>query len=194
MSSNIDVAIPPFGSPTTAGVRANFAAAKEEIEALQNAVGYCNANHGGGTQAITADTWTQLLNDATGALCQSYLPSSIATLWDATTNAFTFAQVPVHSMLEIRLDIELTTTAVNQTADIAIDFGIGSPSEFRLSWAPQMLFRDTGSRTVVTYNGFYIGSTDIQESPAHVMFRTSDAATVQVNSWYSRIIIPIFEL
>jgi hypothetical protein len=35
MASNIDVAIPPFGNPTTLGVRANFAAAKAEIEALQ---------------------------------------------------------------------------------------------------------------------------------------------------------------
>lgn len=35
MASNINPAIPPFGSATTAGVRANFAAAKAEIEALQ---------------------------------------------------------------------------------------------------------------------------------------------------------------
>ena len=37
MSSNIDTAIPPFGNPTTAGVRNNFSAAKEEIESLQTA-------------------------------------------------------------------------------------------------------------------------------------------------------------
>lgn len=37
MASNIDVAIPPLGSPTTAGVRANFSAAKAEIDELQTA-------------------------------------------------------------------------------------------------------------------------------------------------------------
>ncbi len=37
MASNIDTAIPPFGNPTTAGVRQNFVAAKEEIEDLQTA-------------------------------------------------------------------------------------------------------------------------------------------------------------
>lgn len=38
MASNIDAAVPPFGNATTAGVRANFAAAKAEIEALQQGV------------------------------------------------------------------------------------------------------------------------------------------------------------
>ena len=38
MSSNIDTAIPPFGTPTTAGVRNNFTAAKSEIEALQERI------------------------------------------------------------------------------------------------------------------------------------------------------------
>lgn len=37
MASDINVAIPPLGSPTTAGVRANFSAAKSEIEELQAA-------------------------------------------------------------------------------------------------------------------------------------------------------------
>lgn len=37
MASNIDVAVPPFGNATTAGVRANFLAAKQEIEVLQTA-------------------------------------------------------------------------------------------------------------------------------------------------------------
>jgi hypothetical protein len=35
MASSIDIAIPPIGNPTTAGVRANFGYAKSEIEALQ---------------------------------------------------------------------------------------------------------------------------------------------------------------
>jgi hypothetical protein len=35
MASAIDELVPPFGNPTTAAVRANFAAAKAEIEALQ---------------------------------------------------------------------------------------------------------------------------------------------------------------
>lgn len=37
MASSIDTAIPPFGNPTTAGVRNNFSAAKNEIEHLQTA-------------------------------------------------------------------------------------------------------------------------------------------------------------
>lgn len=43
MASSIDVSVPPAGTPTTAAVRANFSAAKSEIEALQaadTALGY----------------------------------------------------------------------------------------------------------------------------------------------------------
>ena len=39
MASNIDPTVPVFGSPTTASVRNNFLIAKNEITALQNAVG-----------------------------------------------------------------------------------------------------------------------------------------------------------
>lgn len=38
MTSNIDITQPPQGNAATASVRANFAAAKSEIEALQEAV------------------------------------------------------------------------------------------------------------------------------------------------------------
>ena len=40
MSSNIDTSIPPLGNATTAGVRNNFSAAKTEIEALQQQIGF----------------------------------------------------------------------------------------------------------------------------------------------------------
>lgn len=42
MPSSINTAIPAFGNATTAGVRANFATAKAEIEALQKIHGIVN--------------------------------------------------------------------------------------------------------------------------------------------------------
>lgn len=65
MASNIDIAVPPFGNATTAGVRANFLAAKTEIEELQNNHGFVDY-HDTATIVtpidIIANTWTKLTN------------------------------------------------------------------------------------------------------------------------------------
>jgi len=194
MSSNIDTTIPPFGNPTTAGVRNNFSAAKDEIEALQNSVGWCDASHSGTTQAITADTSTKLLNDATGDYCAAYLPNGMSPLWNATANQFDFGEVPLHTMVDLRIDIELTTTSLNQEAEIEVRFGVVSASEFGLVWGPRMYYKSAGVKKVCCYNGYYIGSEDIKNYPAEIRIWTDDSATVKVNGWYSRIITPIFEL
>lgn len=55
MASSINTAIPPLGNPTTAGVRANFTAAKSEIEELQNRrnnSGQIKANYGTSLQVV----------------------------------------------------------------------------------------------------------------------------------------------
>ena len=44
MTSAINPLNPVAGTPTTASVRANFAAAKAEIEALQRQIGYADYN------------------------------------------------------------------------------------------------------------------------------------------------------
>lgn len=192
MSSNIDPLVPPFGTATTAGVRANFAAAKEEIEALQQAVGWCDANHSGTSQSITSSTWTQIENDATGDYCQQHMPPDIGPIWDAATNSFDFSTLPLYTMIDIRLDLALTTTALNQVVDVAIKFGVGSASEFQINWETRSLFKSAGVKPICCYNGAYIGSADIRDYPAQVMIWTDNDATVTVNGWYSRIIMPIF--
>lgn len=55
MASSINTAIPPLGNPTTSGVRANFSAAKSEIEELQNRrnnSGQIKANYGTSLQVV----------------------------------------------------------------------------------------------------------------------------------------------
>jgi len=194
MSSNINTAIPPYGSATTAGVRANFVAAKTEIEALQNAIGYCDANHAGGTQAITANTWTQLLNDAAGPYCQAHLPNGYGPLWNSATGQLDFSEMPISTMLETRIDIGVTTTSLNQAVTLRVRFGIGSASEFSVPWGSETSFKSTGLKAIGAYNGYYIGSADIRDYPARIEIRSDASATVQVNGWYNRLIIPVFEL
>jgi len=87
MASNINVAIPPLGSPTTAGVRGNFATAKTEIEAMQLArvlrLAYRNEGIEGFQQCVTTDVAqvvtfnTEIFNHPAGSFTWDSLNSEI---------------------------------------------------------------------------------------------------------------------
>lgn len=187
MASNIDTAIPPFGNPTTAGVRNNFTAAKNEIEDLQSSIGFVDYNHGGGTQSITAATWTKLLNDTAGPNTKTdAMPSGITRLWDSTNNQIKLDELPLKSMVNARYDISVTTTAANQVVNLSVFLGVGSPSEYESPKLHQQ-FKTAGTYQMTVFTGSYVGSNDIKNYPAEVKIKSDANCTVQVNGWYFQI-------
>ena len=191
MASNIDVTIPPLGTPTTGGVRANFAAAKTEIEALQSAIGFADYNDTATAVtpiSVSASTWTKLTNNKLGAQTKiDALPSGITNLWNATTNQLAFSEVPINSMLEIRADLIVTTTAANQILKLRTKLGIGSASEFS-SELSDIQLKTAGAKTVIETFHFYIGYDDIKNSPGEIQIWSDAACTVKVNGWYIRVV------
>ena len=195
MSSNIDVAVPPFGSATTAGVRANFLAAKDEILALQNCFGFANYHDletNTAPIALTANVWSTLTNDAAGSLTLNKLPSDVATLWNATTDRFDFTDLPLYSQMTGRFDITITTAGNNQDIDVQALVGIGSSSAYSFPLMTQHRFATAGTHQVNIFNGMYIGSSDIQNYPAAIQIRSTGIATVKVAGWYLSIVKPTF--
>ena len=186
MASNINAAIPPFGNPTTSGVRNNFAVAKAEIEALQGANGFADYNAATTPIAITANTWTKLLNNGSGPLTKTdALPSGVTALWNTTTSQFNFTELPLNSMVDARYDITITTTAANQTLELAVKLAIGSPAEYQSQRLIQQ-FKTAGTYNIVVFGASYIGSNDVKNNPGEVLLRTDAIATVVVNGWYIR--------
>lgn len=98
MASNINIAVPPIGSATTAGVRANFGYAKTEIEELQNRrtnSGQIKANYGTSLQIVgyTANVARQvniiaatasLSSSPTTTFPESAPTNTYADIFDAT--------------------------------------------------------------------------------------------------------------
>lgn len=186
MASNINAAIPPFGSPTTAGVRNNFAAAKEEIEALQTANGFADYNAATTPIAVPSGVWTKLLNNGSGPLTKTdALPGGVTALWDTTNSQFDFTELPINSMVDARYDITITTTAANQTLELAVKLAIGSPAEYQSQRLIQQ-FKTAGTYNIVVFGASYIGSNDVKNNPGEVLLRTDASATVVVNGWYIR--------
>jgi hypothetical protein len=194
MSSNINTAIPPFGNPTTAGVRANFSAAKTEIEALQTAFGFANiADTATSTTplALTINTWRKLNNNGLGAATKvDRYPSGVTSLWNTSTNQFDFTDLPINTTIFLRTDLLLTTGGNNLVCDLALFLGIGSASAYQQQMATQSYFKSAGEHSFVAFNGFYIDSNDVRNNPAELRIRLDGAGSCVVNGFYLNIILP----
>ena len=166
MASDINVAIPPLGSPTTAGVRANFSAAKSEIEELQNSIGYADYNDvTTQTTPISipgTSTFVKLTNDDAGPYTRVRLPSGVTSIWNTSTNQINLSQLPIDSMVNARYDITVTTTDANQAISLSTFLAIGSPSAYESPKLTQ-IFKTAGTYNITVFTGSYVGSTDVQK-------------------------------
>lgn len=191
MASNINIAIPPLGTPTTSGVRANFGYAKLEIEALQGMIGFVDYNDAattGSPISVSSSTWTVLTNDKSGAYTKTdYLPADVTNLWNTSTNRYVFTELPVNTMLDVRADIVVTTSTANQVVKLRNRFAIGHASEFSLE-SSEWHFKSSGAKNIAHATGFYIGSSAVQANPGAIEIWSDNTCTVKVNGWYIRII------
>lgn len=189
MTSAINPLNPVAGTPTTASVRANFAAAKSEIEILQRQIGYADYNDTattGSPIAVSPSTWTKLTNNKLGANTRSRLPVGVTNLWNSTTNQMDLTELPVDTMIEARMDISVTTTAANQILKIRASFAIGDAIAFQLE-ASEMQFKTAGAHKIVQSGSFYIGSDPVKNNPAEFQLWSDAACTVVVNGWYFKV-------
>lgn len=191
MASNINVAVPPFGNATTAGVRENFATTKAEIESLQTQIGFADYNDAAtGVTPINVGvtTWVKLTNDKLGPNTKTdALPSGVTNLWNNVTNQLVLTELPVNTMVELRADLVVTTTAANQVVKFSGQFAIGNPIEFGLE-ASANQFKTAGVQKLVINGSFYIGSEAVRTNPAEFRIWSDAACTVRVNGWYLRVI------
>ena len=190
MTSAIDVLKPTAVVATTASVRANFQTAKTEIEALQTRTGYADYNDVT-TQTTpispTASTWTKLTNDKAGVNTRSRLPSGVTNLWNASTNRLVLTELPVDSVVDVRLDLTVTTTGANQVVKLRTQLAIGDPIQFEFE-STEMLYKTAGVHKVVVSNSFYIGSDIVRLNPGEFQIFSDASSTVKVNGWFFRVI------
>lgn len=128
-----------------------------------------------------------LPNDTLGAYTQTaYKPLGMSDIWDSATNQFDFSELSVGDMVEIRVDIALTTNTNNQESSVALALGIGSISEHILPIA-HVSFKNSGTYQGARYIGFYMGGDDIINSPAEIQIDSDSTLSVRVHGWYVRV-------
>ncbi|WP_296683331.1 tail fiber domain-containing protein [Flavobacterium sp.] len=160
-------------------------------ENFLNSVGYFDYNDlVTQTTPLTAvaNVPLKLTNDTAGANTNtSQNPYGVSYVWDTTTNQFHFAELSIGDTIDIRVHVQVTTTAANQKISLKAKFGIGSAYQFENSiYSGQ--FKTAGLNEISFVAPFYIGSTLIRDYPAELTLITDAGAAVKVDGWYVRIL------
>jgi len=132
-------------------------------------------------------TFTKLTNDGLGVYTEkSYAPVNVADLWNTSTNQFDFSGFELGDQVDVRLDMEITTTTAGQEADVEINFAIGGGA---YTLPVTTVYKKTaGARGIAYTFSFYMGNNDTITLPAEVGVLSDSAATVKVNGWYIRVV------
>lgn len=188
MTSAIDATKPVTGNPTTQSVRDNFAAAKSEIEAIQGRVGFIDYNDTATATtpiAVSSSVWTKLTNNGLGANSLKKPPAGVTDFWNAVTNQFSFTELPLFSMIDLRVDVVVTTSGANQTVQFRMNMAIGDAINFQIP-SGEFIYKTAGAHSVTVNIPFYIGSNPVKNNPAEIQIFSDAACTVRVNGWYIR--------
>lgn len=134
----------------------------------------------GGVEAI-------ITNDAADPETYKKLPDTgVTDLWNASLNRFEFSTLTIGDMIDIRLDLQVTTTVNNQTFSIDLELGQGGTT-YRIPFIVNQEKKTFGATSVIRYNGFYIKDTNTLNNYAQFKILSASNLTVEVHGWYMKL-------
>ena len=135
------------------------------------------------------DLWTYLPNDALGANTnKTYRPAGVNDVWDAATGKFDWEDLILGDMVDLRLDVTITTTSANQSIALFLEMATDSGTPYNIPFA-QGIVKTAGTNIVNQYNGVYMGSSSTLNNRARFKVSSDANATVTVNGWYCKVLI-----
>lgn len=159
----------------------------EDMTQQHYIMGVVDYNHGGSTQNYTSGEMV-LINDETGVnTYKGGLPEGITDIWDKTTNTFDFSNLSINDTVNIRLDVNFTTTSPNQNVDIKLVLAQDTVAEYELPFIIDKTLKTAAPHRDIRFNGLYIGNEYTRDNPAQFVFSSDDTATVSVNGFYCNI-------
>jgi len=128
-----------------------------------------------------------ITNDGLGSFTnKAYAPVGVTDIWDSTTNLFDFSQLAVGDMVDIRLDLTVTTTSPNQLVEIDLVLGVGG-FQYSIPFSRNS-YKNASAQNVNRYNGIYMGDLNTLNNPAKFVVRSDSPALIVVNGWYCKIL------
>lgn len=175
----------------SAGTRVELADLPTEPEQYLQSVGffdYADLATQTTPLSLVSNVSKKLTNDTLGdSTNTSNAPYGVSSVWNATSNVFDFSQLSIGDTIDIRFDVNVTTTVNNQIVKGYVKLGVGSPSEYILGIFGQQI-KTPASNTQTVLTSIYIGNTDIINYPSEVYLLTENSGSAKVNGWYCRIL------
>ena len=130
----------------------------------------------------------KLTNDTLGAFTDiSQSPYGVSSIWNTDTNSYDFNELTIGDTIDVRFDIQVTTTSANQRVRAFLRIGEGSVGEYDLPFVDKT-FKTAGNYQIVQSLPIYIGSEIYRINPASYFVNTDSSGTCIVNGWFNRII------
>jgi len=129
-----------------------------------------------------------LTNDGLGSFTnKTFLPTGVTDIFNSTTNQFDWSQLSNGDMIDIRLDLLVTTTQPNQTVDVELMMASGQVGEYPILFSTAS-YKTVKEHKVNRFNGVYMGDDFTRLNPAEFKISSDSNCTVKVNGWYCKII------
>jgi len=126
-----------------------------------------------------------LTNDGLGAYStRQYAPRGIEDVWNASTGQFDWSMLSLGDVVDIRLDIEVTTTTPNTAIDVKLNLGSNT---YNLPFITQFNYKSAAPHSITEYNSFYIGNEGTLNGGGHFSLSSDEDCTVKVRGWYIKI-------
>ena len=130
-----------------------------------------------------------LTNDELGSFTNKLFPPvGVTDVWLAGTDVFDWSELKLGDMVDIRLDIEVTTSSVNTEVFVDLHLGTGG-SAYTVRWVDETNFKATGVHEIVVYNGIYIGDLNTLDNGGQFKITTDKDCTVIVHGWYCKLLV-----
>jgi len=143
--------------------------------------GLATISHTGGND-------TAITNNADGAFTnKTYPPSGVTDVWDDVADEFDWTELKLGDMVDIRLDIEVTTSSANQEITVELELAQGAGT-YRIPFL-QLFYKTAGIKKVGAFTGIYMGDTNTLDNPGQFIFTSANNATIKVNGWYCKILV-----
>jgi hypothetical protein len=143
--------------------------------------GVWNLAHGGGSQSIPSSTWVAVENDTLGANTITTFALSGVDIYDLMSQRFNYNDLTLADSIEYRVDGEITTTSVNQVAQLrlVLSFGIlNIPLNFYYN-----TFKSVGTYPIFASLRSPLLTESVRINPARMELFSDAGATLNLNGY-----------
>ena len=132
--------------------------------------------------------FVDLTNDGAGPFTNKiYAPVGVSDVWDGVAGQFDWTDLKLGDMVDIRLDIEVTTASPNTNVIVNLDMAIGG-SGYSIPFSDSTQ-KNAGAHTINVYNGIYMGDANTLNNGAKFSISSDGNATVIVRGWYCKVLV-----